>query len=121
MGSSASHLDKAKHNENFIMQLKKIDSFQKPVFPDWIVTAIFYSALHYVDSKLAVVAPPLFKHPSNHAERNTAVACYLPNISKYYFFLKNKSEYARYFPYSEKRIPSKTIITCLRYLAKIRQ
>jgi len=121
MGDSASHIEKAKHNENFIMQIKKIDSLKKPAFPDWIVTVIFYSALHYVDSKLAIVAPHPFKHPPTHADRNTAVACYLPKISKYYFFLKNKSEYARYFPHSEKRISYKTIIRCLRCLAIIKK
>jgi len=49
MPSSLTHKQQAQHNEEFIA------SFDLDATPylDWVVTAIFYAALHFVDSYLA--------------------------------------------------------------------
>jgi hypothetical protein len=117
LGSAQGHVAKAGHNQDFFDFIKKFDSPTNPVFPDWMVTAIFYIAVHKVDSKLATTALPPFDHPRVHSERNTAVSIYLPSISRYYLFLKNKSEFARYTVYSERRIPQSLIGKCLGFLS----
>jgi len=66
-------------------------------------------AVQYVDSKLA----KLGYHPGNHYQRNTLVATQLSTLSVEYQFLKNKSEFARYFPDSEKRISPPMVQRCL--------
>jgi hypothetical protein len=119
MGRKSSHIAKAKHNEEFMNLIQKFDSLTNPYFPDWIVTVIFYMALHHIDSKLATVAPPPFDHPGDHGCRNTAVSLYLRKISKYYFFLKGKSEFGRYIPYSEKNISPSTVRKCIKFLSYI--
>lgn len=88
------------------------DSSTHPVFPDWKVTVAFYIAVHYVDAKFAGQTPPV--HPGNHAERNMLVAVHLPHgVRRDYLFLKNKSEYARYFPESEIRISPQMVRQCI--------
>ena len=119
LGDYSGHIAKAKHNEDFVAFISKHDPGANPVFPDWIVTAIFYTAVHRVDSKLAKAAPPPFDHPSNHADRNFAVSTYLPKISSYYFLLKSKSQVARYFVHSEKKIKQSLISACLGFLSKL--
>ena len=119
MGSTKNHIVKAAHNQDFLDFIKKFDAPTNPVFPDWMVTTIFYIAVHKVDSKLATIAPIPFDHPRVHSDRNTAVSIYLKSISKYYFFLKNKSEFARYFVYSEKRISQSLINKCLVFLSQL--
>ena len=81
-------------------------------YPDWIVTVAFYIGLQYVDAKLAGLRPPL--HPRKHSQRNTFVATKLPpRKADVYFFLKGKSEYARYFPDSERRISDGMVNRCV--------
>jgi len=109
MGDVSAHTRKAKHNEAFLMLVQKFDSLQKPSFPDWLVTVAFYIAVQYVDAKLAQEG----KHPGNHPERNHFVATLLRHLGKDYFFLKNKSERARYIPDSEKYISSSTVKYCI--------
>jgi hypothetical protein len=46
MGSRQAHLIQARHNEDLIHFLDP-DSIE---FPDWVITATFYSALHYVEA-----------------------------------------------------------------------
>lgn len=115
MGSVISHRGKARHNERFLDLVKRNDSIQNPTFGDWMVTVAFYVALHYVDSRLATLGTtPEERHPGNHAQRNTAVATLLPKpLSRDYLYLKSKSEYARYFPDSERRIPPRTVQQCI--------
>jgi hypothetical protein len=119
VGDAKSHTAKAVHDQDFFGFIKKYDAVTNPIFPDWMVTAVFYAAVHKVDAKLAMKAPPPFDHPSNHGDRNTAVSIYLPSIGKYYFFLKNKSEFARYFVYSERRISQSLISKCLGFLSQL--
>ncbi|KPJ65246.1 MAG: hypothetical protein AMJ45_05405 [Syntrophobacter sp. DG_60] len=44
MASKEQHLKKAEHNERFFNHL----DLDTTLFLDWIVTGIFYSALHYI-------------------------------------------------------------------------
>ncbi len=46
MSSYRAHLRQAQHNEELI-QLLGPDSRE---FPDWVITATFYSALHYLEA-----------------------------------------------------------------------
>lgn len=59
------HLQKAGHNESFVSSFN-LDS---TLFLDWVVTGIFYAALHYVDAYLARNN----YHPKFHAQRNALI------------------------------------------------
>lgn len=112
MPNVSAHKRKAHHNEMFFQLLQRSDSISSPRFPDWMVTVAFYIALHYVDSKLAGLVPPV--HPRNHPERNSYVGiCLTRDVGRDYIFLKNKSEYARYFPDSERRISPQMVQRCI--------
>lgn len=111
MGSESGHLRKVDHNKTFLELIQAVDSSSHPKFPDWMVTVAFYIAVHYVDAKLAGLTPSV--HPGNHSERNTLVAVNLRSVRRDYFFLKNKSEYARYFPDSEVRISPQMVRRCI--------
>ena len=62
--------------------------------PEWEVTILFYSALHYVDASLATHEA----HPKNHHERKALVAS-LTNFARYYDILFKRSMNARYHLY----------------------
>jgi hypothetical protein len=112
MGTAGAHQRKARHNNNFLQLIQRNDSGTNPTFPDWMVTVAFYIALHYVDAKLASLNPPL--HPRDHSERNYFVSSSLPRAeARSYLFLKSKSEFARYFPDSEKAISTGMIGRCV--------
>jgi hypothetical protein len=112
MGDEKAHKRKALHNEAFLSLIQRNDSGPNFVYPDWMLTAAFYTALHYVDAKLAILTPPI--HPSNHSDRNMYVSTNLPkDIANNYLFLKSKSEYARYFPDSETRISQTMVNICV--------
>ena len=59
---------------------------------DWEVTALFYSALHYVDAFLDFTAG---LHPRNHRTRNQLVTS-RTTIGLYYLRLYHRSLDARY-------------------------
>lgn len=67
-------------------------------FRDWVVTGIFYEAVHWVEAFLATKGD----HPLNHGERNLAIARYadLDPIAVDYDVLKVESENARYTAFS---------------------
>lgn len=117
MGLPTDHERKASHNANFLRFIQRHDVGSNPTYPDWLVTVSFYTSLHYVDAKLASLIPPL--HPRNHAERNNFVARNLPpDTARKYFYLKSKSEFARYFPDSERRISANTVSNCITLALK---
>lgn len=89
-------LKHAKHNESLCRFLSK-----KPVFSDWMITAIFYTALHYVSHKL--IRSHDIKNLKNHAKRNEAVQNYFPEIFGEYAYLLKESYNARYFNYKKTR------------------
>jgi len=59
MGNKVAHLAQAKHNEDFA------SNQNRPDYNDWVTTALFYAAIHYLE---AYWAPSL--HSTDHKERN---------------------------------------------------
>lgn len=98
MGARHWHLERAKHN-------KKASESMGSEFEDWAVIALFYSALHYVQSSLAD-EPDLLKderHPRKHSSNepgnrgtNQLVADLYPSISIQYRSLMEMSHRTRY-------------------------
>ena len=89
MTDPAKHAQQAERNEQFFIR-----SLSPSSFFDWSVTALFYSALHYVDAYLA----RLNIHPSSHKDRNWRVA-QLPSLRRVrqeYMHLLDRSIDARY-------------------------
>ncbi|MFA6271913.1 MAG: hypothetical protein WC693_02275 [Patescibacteria group bacterium] len=88
------HLVQARHNERLANALVTIGSNQL----DWVVTISFYSALHYIYSKL----PPGKEICSNYMQFEKEIASSFsskPVIYKNYKSLKDKSRNARYYPH----------------------
>lgn len=81
------------HNIKFYQNIKGL------IFYDWIVTVIFYTAVHYVDNFLDTF---LSVHPATHTERKDLIIKNSKYFSKkfYYSFsrLLNDSQMARYQP-----------------------
>jgi len=112
MGNPSAHRRKARHDENFLTMVQRNDAGPSFVYPDWMVTVAFYVGVQYVDARLASLTPSL--HPHNHWERNSYVANNLPRqMATDYFFLKGKSEFARYIPDSERRISDNMVNRCV--------
>jgi hypothetical protein len=91
MPSQKDHINKARHNEQF---LSSFDIDTTP-FLDWVVNGVFYSALHYLDCYLANKG----KHPGEHRERIRLI-WNEPYLGKPFFRLyrplKDDSEEGRY-------------------------
>ena len=91
MPSRDEHLAKAKHNE-------KVAASLAPEYSDWIVVAIFYAALHYVEMQLAVEGT----HPKSHDKRDPSIAKHHllgPNIWNSYKKLNVLSRNVRYYSF----------------------
>jgi uncharacterized protein (UPF0332 family) len=90
MPSVNEHIQQAEKNERFFNDF----DLKNTQFLDWAITALFYSALHYVDAYLATKS----QHPFNHRKRDWRLTKEqkLKNIYSYYVELKNRSEDARY-------------------------
>jgi hypothetical protein len=92
MPSDSEHIKRADLNEEFSELIpQKIDI----KFDYWSVTALFYSALHWIDAFLGTKGV----HPHNHAYRDTCLARFseLKNdIYDDYFELKATCENSRY-------------------------
>jgi hypothetical protein len=58
MPEASAHIAKAEHNEKFAAVIRGLST----EFLDWVVTAYFYAALHYLEAYLA--ANPMERHPS---------------------------------------------------------
>lgn len=88
------HLAQAERNERLYHSL----DVRTTEFLDWAITALFYSALHYVDAYLAAMVPPGGSHPTNHGERSLWIArtAGLREIQVEYRRLRDYSEDARY-------------------------
>ena len=56
------HVKQAKHNENFY----KSFNVEETPYKDWIVTGVFYAALHFIDAYLATKSI----HPFSHKMRD---------------------------------------------------
>lgn len=93
MASKDAHLRQAAHNEELYNRLLNTK------FLDWAITAVFYSALHYIDAYLATLPlPPKYCHPPVHEVRTPLVETEsnLKRIVRQYRRLKDQSEAARY-------------------------
>ena len=87
MRASSDHLSAAIRTEEFVMALSAL-----PVrYPEWEVTALFYSALHYVNAYLRTQG----HSPRNHVQRNEIVYS-LTNVGVEYEALFRESIRARY-------------------------
>lgn len=62
MPTQQQHLAQAHHNEDFINSF----DLQTTPYLDWVVTGIYYTALHYVESYLALQG----KHPRSDKYRD---------------------------------------------------
>ena len=91
MPDTSAHIRKAEHNERFAATVRG----HSPEFLDWVATAYFYAALHYLEAYLT--AKPAEKHPASHGERQSLVANHFSRNSYAGFsYLKDRSETARY-------------------------
>ncbi len=84
------HLSQAQHNFKFYQ------SIDTHIYSDWAATALFYTALHYIDAFLAVKQI----HPGKHDVRDKLVnsLAELKGLYPSYSHLKNQSRNARYIP-----------------------
>ncbi len=92
MASEIEHLNKATHNENYYLSF----NLDNTPYLDWVVNGIFYSAIHYIESYLAMQA----RHPKTHGERNSCIRdddVLGRYIFRNYMALKDDSEYGRYY------------------------
>lgn len=117
-------LDHAEHNKKLSEQL-----FNEGNFLDWANTTAFYSALHFVHSKLipgtynGVLCNniedvyKILKCKSKHEATSQLVKLGLPEVATNYSFLMNCSFTARYVNYEVHIEHSKL---CQKYLHKIR-
>lgn len=93
MPAKDEHIKNAQHNRLF---WKSHDLDSTP-FHDWVVTGIFYEAVHWVEAYLATKGD----HPTTHGQRNSAISRHgeLDSIVLDYDILKAESENARYACY----------------------
>jgi hypothetical protein len=87
---SRTHLSRAIENEQFADSLNSSSSLET----DWAITALFYSAVHYVDAYLVVAR----SKPIDHQERERMIERNgtLSGIFMPYRELKRMSRAARY-------------------------
>lgn len=92
MPSAAEHEKKKDHNWEFVSFLEA----NSAAFNDWVVTGLFYIALHQVDRYFALSN----KHFNNHHDRNNWISRLhaLRPIWPDYRDLQHKSRTARYDP-----------------------
>ena len=91
MPQKGKHINWATHNRDF---WTSIDLDNTP-FTDWVLTGIFYEALHWVEAFLASKE----HHSGNHPERSLNIRSHksdLRPIQTDYDTLKQDSETARY-------------------------
>ena len=91
MPSKADHQRKAQHDEQFV---SSFDLATTP-FLDWVITALFYSGLHYVEAYFATRG----LHSADHRTRDSAIQrdVNIKQLYDDYSELKNFSINARYY------------------------
>lgn len=88
--NSAAHLAQGKENEQLARALIALDSCYK----DWVVTLSFYSAMHYIYSKLP--GPTV---PQTHTSAEPIILQECGNaVFTAYKLLSDRSRNARYYP-----------------------
>ncbi len=89
MPTSAEHLEKARHNEEFVTAL--LAAHPKRFF-DWALNGAFYAAVHYVEAVLAEVG----YHSCDHGDRGRAAQRHFQQGYRPFRILKDLSMRARY-------------------------
>lgn len=91
MPSKDEHLAQAAHNEKFA---SSIPDWPHSEHRDWVLTALFYAALHLVDARLDRYGI----HPLSHARRERCLETLadFKNVKRQYYDLQHGSENARY-------------------------
>ena len=91
MPDIATHRQKVQHNQQVIAHLQAADD----VYLDWVITAMFYTALHLVDQVLYHNAR---LNPRNHRERHAAIGQQpaLAPVYRDYRELERQSRRSRY-------------------------
>jgi hypothetical protein len=106
MPSREQHLKQAKHNQELLEFIEVNGGAER--FCDWCVTVAFYSALHYFESILPVVAPKINskrqrsfinEHYDVHKERLIMMRMAFESIYAPYSALYNRSRAAKYRRY----------------------
>ena len=87
MATAAAHTQQANHNQLFL------DSIDPAIFPDWIVTAAFYKAVHIVEALLVRKG----RGTIAHHQWNGILKRMFATVWKEYRPLYNQSRIARYW------------------------
>lgn len=86
MGSLTQHRKKADHIQHFADAIRESDH------PEWVVTALFYKALHLIEMMLASKSV----HTTTHEQRRVYLKENHPEILRYYKPIYNYSVVCRY-------------------------
>ena len=91
MPRKTEHVKKAQHDEQFVSSLDP----QTTPYLDWMITGMFYSALHYVEAYFATLSA----YSADHRTRDSAIRRNqdIRAIYNDYSELKNFSINARYY------------------------
>lgn len=108
------HARQSAHNQDAQCYLSESSQY-----PDWEITALFYSVIHIIDEYLESVG----KKPRNHGERRALVRENLPDVYKDYralYALCRKVRYMIVFGSVKKRHKQKAARLHKSICAKIR-
>ena len=91
MPDIVTHQQQVAHNQQVMAYLQQAGS----IYLDWVVTVMFYTALHLVDQ---VLAQTVNLHPRNHRQRHAAMSQQpdLAPIYRDYRELEHQSRSSRY-------------------------
>ena len=104
--------------------------FEQGKYFDWAVTTAFYSAIHFVESKLlpcsvnnitcSNIADVRKAYPANgrHEARDLLTKRDLPRIAARYSWLDDKSRYSRYTTYKVSKAEAEKALQYLRVIEK---
>lgn len=87
MPTASQHQNKAERNRKFV------DSISIDDFPEWVVVAVFYTAVHIAERLRAAGG---HGHSGSHEQRLTYIQRNHPDIHTNYHMLQNASLLARY-------------------------
>ena len=118
MSASAEYVSLAERNERFYRVISDPAASQR--FPDWEVTALFYSALHYINAYLSLTGIP----PRSHVDRSNVIVSNpaLRELVNSYRELHERSLEARYdlVPISAELVDQLESVDFLRVKSHIR-
>ena len=137
MNHAQDHVIQARHNEEF---LAEIDHAK---FPDWAITACFYSAVHWVEAAIRVAEHlkikrrdgmiVRIKQPISTDDLKSEIGETSPHRVRKHLLLSNPAYFKCSRPYNSlmedshtsrytcyRRIPSERVALCLGYLAAVK-